>query len=121
MTEATRRKKLASLQKQFDKAYEEYRWTERSADPYRAATKNKLFRLDVRINKLMDKMAALKRNNPAIKMISRPKGWVRADAVRVTRNKGRLLVEIRRKPKRLIRRNIAGYKDGKAKARKRGR
>ena len=35
-----------------------------------------------------------------MKMISRPKGWVKADAVRVTRNKGRLVVEIRRKKKR---------------------
>jgi len=35
-----------------------------------------------------------------MKMISRPKGWVKADAVRVRRNKGRLVVEIRRKKKR---------------------
>lgn len=31
--------------------------------------------------------------------ISRPKGWVKADAVRVRKNKGRYIVEIRRKKK----------------------
>lgn len=50
-----------------------------------------------------------------MKLIKKPKGWVRADAVRVTRNKGRLLVEIRRKPKR------KRSSKRKAKARKRGR
>jgi len=32
-----------------------------------------------------------------IKNMSRPKGWVKADAVRVVRNKGRYEVQIRRK------------------------
>jgi len=31
--------------------------------------------------------------------ISRPKGWVKADAVRVIKNKGKWTVQIRRKPK----------------------
>jgi len=35
-----------------------------------------------------------------MKLMKRPKGWVRADAVRVVRNKGKLVVEIRRKKKR---------------------
>jgi hypothetical protein len=35
-----------------------------------------------------------------MRMMKRPKGWVRADAVRVRRNKGKLVVEIRRKKKR---------------------
>jgi hypothetical protein len=40
------------------------------------------------------------RKNPGVKMMKRPKGWVKADAVRVVRNKGKLVVEIRRKRKR---------------------
>jgi hypothetical protein len=35
-----------------------------------------------------------------MRTIARPKGWVKADAVRVVRNGGKLMVEIRRKKKR---------------------
>jgi len=48
--------------------------------------------------------------------ISRPKGWVKADAVRVIKNKGKWTVQIRRKRKAKqnsgrVRRNVAGFLD----------
>lgn len=51
-----------------------------------------------------------------MKTIPRPKGWIKADQVRVVRNGGKLVVQIRRKNKNPARKPKANSGGGRKKA-----
>jgi hypothetical protein len=40
------------------------------------------------------------RDNPPLKKLNKSTGWMQADAVKITRNRGKIEVRIRRKPRR---------------------
>jgi hypothetical protein len=43
---------------------------------------------------------SIKRNPAPLKKLNRSTGWMQADAVKITRNRGKIEVRIRRKPRR---------------------